>query len=353
LDAFIAQLSSTVSAARTLEQLVCPLLEMLGGATGFESACLTAVDPDSRLLSARLVHNAGALQVPGGAPMGESPFPVLMAPGQHVGAEWHEEGADDATLHPLGFQRRVQAAVRASDGRLLGTLCAASASTRPLPPDGRTVLTLLAALVAQFMERDQLATELRLAREQLSTLALTDGLTGLPNQRALFDDLQRLLQRASREGSTVLVGCIHLDGFTALQERLGVAAADLFLRAVSQRLALEMRGSDMLAHRGGASFVVVGPGVGLTGEAAPVVMDRGESLQAAATLQQRAALATVGRFDLEDGQSVQYAGAQVGVLALNPAGLTAEDALQLVDARVAELRRSREPSRPSAVEAAH
>ncbi|WAC76006.1 GGDEF domain-containing protein [Roseateles sp. SL47] len=188
--------------------------------------------------------------------------------------------------------------------------------------------------------------ELRAANEQLATFALTDPLTGLPNRRALFDELQRLIQRASRDGSSLLVGCIDLDGFKAINDRLGHQAGDRFLQEVAQRLSLEMRGSDMLARMGGDEFVVVGPGVDLRARPASSgpSLDHADALQAAHTLEQRASLATVGRFEL-DGQFVQYGGASVGVVPLNPVGLTAEEALQLADARMYEVKRARQQQR--------
>ncbi|UXH80790.1 GGDEF domain-containing protein [Roseateles amylovorans] len=184
--------------------------------------------------------------------------------------------------------------------------------------------------------------DLRTANERLTTYALTDALTGLPNRRALFDDLQRLLNRAVRDGTSVLVGCIDLDGFKAINDRYGHQVGDRFLQAVAQRLSLELRGSDLLARMGGDEFVVVGPGADMTDAPAPngPQIDRGEPQLAARTLQQRATLATVGRFELGE-QVLHYAGASVGVVALNPVGLSAEEALQLADARMYEVKRGR------------
>ena len=127
-----------------------------------------------------------------------------------------------------------------------------------------------------------------------------------------------------------------------MNDQLGHHRGDLFLREMAQRLSLELRGSDMLARMGGDEFVVVGPGVNVGALPKPegALFERGEPLQAARTLEQRAALASVGRFEL-DGRSLQYAGASVGVVALDPAGMTVEQALQHADDRMYQIKRAR------------
>lgn len=357
MDALIAQLSATVPKARSLEQLTRPLLDMLGALTGLESTYLTAVDEAAARQRVLMARNAGAMQVPEGLVVDweDTLCRRALEEDRRVTLDVPQRWPDSQAAQRLGIQTYVSTPVRSDDGALLGTLCGASARVQPVSADALAALSLFSALVGQFIERERLVEELRAANEQLATFALTDSLTGLPNRRALFDELQRLIQRASRDGTCVLVGCVDLDGFKAINDRLGHQLGDQFLREVAQRLSLEMRGSDMLARMGGDEFVVVGPGVDLRGRPVPAqagsVIDHPEALQAAATLQQRASLATVGRFDL-DGHPVQYAGASVGVVALNPVGLTAEEALHLADARMYEVKRARQQQRAPATETA-
>ncbi|SEL84840.1 diguanylate cyclase [Roseateles sp. YR242] len=345
MDALLAQLSSSVPAARNLEQLTRPLLDMLGEVTGLESTYLTTVDLHAGQQQVRLARNEGVLQIPEGLtlPWEDTLCKRALDEGRMATNDVPDRWGDSEAARQLGIQTYVSTPVRTDDGELIGTLCAASARRQDIQPQAHSVLALFSSLVGQFIQREKLMAELRAANEQLATFALTDVLTGLPNRRALFDELQRLIQRASRDGSCLLVGCIDLDGFKAINDRLGHQAGDLFLKEVAQRLALEMRGSDMLARMGGDEFVVVGPGLDMRAlpANAGTVIERGEALQAAATLQQRATLATVGRFDL-GSQAVQYAGASVGVVALNPVGLSAEEALQLADARMYEVKRARQ-----------
>lgn len=356
MEALIAQLSTTVPKAQSLEQLTRPLLDMLGSATGLESTYLTTVDEQAAQQRVLLARNAGSLQIREGLTVHwqDTLCRRALEENQPVTLDVPQRWPDSAVARHLGIQTFVSVPVRADDGALIGTLCGASAQVHPVDSNAVALMSLFSALVGQFIQRERLVEQLRAANEQLATFALTDSLTGLPNRRALFDELQRLIQRASRDGSSVLVGCIDLDGFKSINDRLGHHRGDQFLREVAQRLSLEMRGSDMLARMGGDEFVVVGPGLDLRGRAAEsaAVIDHPEALQAAATLQQRATLATVGHFEL-DGETVQYAGASVGVVALNPVGLTAEEALHRADARMYEVKRARQQQRLTVPETTH
>lgn len=344
MDALLARLTSTVPVARNLEQLTRPLLDMLVTVTGLESTYLTTIDLRAGEQHVVLARNTGAMTIPEGltVPWSDTLCKRALDAGRMATSDVAACWGDSDAARQLGIQTYVSAPVRDDGGGLMGTLCAASAQRRTISPESQSLLRLFSSLVSQFLQRERLVADLRAANEQLATFALTDALTGLPNRRALFDELQRELQRATRDGTCVLLGCIDLDGFKSVNDQLGHHRGDMFLREIAQRLSLELRGSDMLARVGGDEFVVVGPGVSLGGlprTQGPLV-DRGDPAQAARTLEHRAALASVGRFDL-DGHALQYAGASVGVVALDPAGLSVEQALHLADQRMYEVKRAR------------
>ena len=347
MDALLARLTSTVPVARNLEQLTRPLLDMLGTVTGLESTYLTTIDLRAGEQHVLLARNAGTMTIPEGltVPWADTLCKRALDAGRMATSDVAACWGDSDAARQLGIQTYVSAPIRDDSGELLGTLCAASADRRSISPEAQSLLRLFSSLVSQFLQRERLVADLRAANEQLATFALTDALTGLPNRRALFDELQRELVRATRDGNCVLLGCIDLDGFKSVNDQLGHHRGDLFLREIAQRLSLELRGSDMLARVGGDEFIVVGPGVSLGGLPRPQgpLVDRGEPVQAARTLEQRAALASVGRFDL-DGHALQYAGASVGVVALDPAGLSVEQALHLADQRMYDVKRARRRS---------
>lgn len=105
------------------------------------------------------------------------------------------------------------------------------------------------------LEQGEQAT--RLAEAKLQRLALTDELTGLPNRRAFLEQLTQNLALAGREELILAVLFIDLDGFKAVNDRLGHAAGDLLLQEVSKRLRSRIREADTLARLGGDEFTIM------------------------------------------------------------------------------------------------
>jgi diguanylate cyclase (GGDEF)-like protein/PAS domain S-box-containing protein len=85
----------------------------------------------------------------------------------------------------------------------------------------------------------------------------TDDLTGVANRRALQRMLEAALRRAEALGSVVGVMMLDLDGFKAVNDRLGHAAGDAALRDVAARLRRSVRERDLVARTGGDEFVIV------------------------------------------------------------------------------------------------
>lgn len=343
MDSVLAELTETLPTAHSIEQLTRPLLEMLGNATGLESTYLTTVDLEANLQQVRYARNAGDLQIPEGlsVPWSDTLCKRALDEGRMASSDVAERWPDAEAAQALGIRTYVSAPIHGENGALLGTLCAASGVERPIGPDAESLLRLFSSLVASFLEREKLMQELRRANEKLSTYALTDALTGLPNRRALMDALQRLLARAVREHSSVLVGAIDLDGFKGINDAHGHGIGDRFLQAVAQRLEAHLRGADLLGRIGGDEFLLLAPGPVLSGVMQGPVIQEGEPREAARRLEQRSSDASQGVYPLSDTLHLSYAGASVGVVALDPRGLSCEQALSFADARMYKVKRLR------------
>jgi diguanylate cyclase (GGDEF)-like protein len=87
--------------------------------------------------------------------------------------------------------------------------------------------------------------------------ALTDDLTGLPNRRALFRELEVLTAAGDRSSRRLALLQLDLDGFKELNDTLGHAAGDDLLVAVSRRLEAVVPGT--LARLGGDEFAALVP----------------------------------------------------------------------------------------------
>lgn len=107
----------------------------------------------------------------------------------------------------------------------------------------------------------QYARQRKLAELALIERAMHDELTGLPRRNLLCDRLERAMTRCARERSLGGLLFIDLDGFKAVNDRHGHGVGDALLRAVAQRLAGAVRGSDTVARLGGDEFVVLLPSI--------------------------------------------------------------------------------------------
>jgi diguanylate cyclase (GGDEF)-like protein len=111
-----------------------------------------------------------------------------------------------------------------------------------------------------------LAIENAMKYEQAESSAVTDFLTGLPNARSLFLQLDRELARCKRDSKTLTVMVADLDGFKQINDRFGHLEGNRVLRLFAQLLKETSREYDYVARMGGDEFVVIAPG--LTPEAA-------------------------------------------------------------------------------------
>lgn len=189
-----------------------------------------------------------------------------------------------------------------------------------LPEGTETVLKLFAQLIAQQIERERLMQQLQERNTMLTQLALTDALTQLPNRIALIDELQRLLARAARNDSQVLVAYVDLDGFKQINDQHGHAVGDRLLQAVAQQMQNSLRTGDTLARIGGDEMVMVTPGPTAQEDAVPVLR----------AVQKRLREASVVDVKLDANRTLHYCGASVGVISVG-GDTTVDSALRLAD----------------------
>lgn len=108
-----------------------------------------------------------------------------------------------------------------------------------------------------FLVTEYDVSDLHDAQEELRSLAHYDALTGLPSLRLLQDNSTALLAHAQRQGSSVAVLFIDLDGFKAVNDTWGHDAGDAVLKEVARRIPDCLRDSDQVARIGGDEFVVL------------------------------------------------------------------------------------------------
>jgi diguanylate cyclase (GGDEF)-like protein len=98
---------------------------------------------------------------------------------------------------------------------------------------------------------------------ELVQIALTDVITGLPNHRAVMNQVDVAVARCQRTQETCAVLFVDLDQFKRVNDTWGHRAGDWLLHEVAQRLRAALRPQDFVGRGGGEEFVVLLPEVDL------------------------------------------------------------------------------------------
>ncbi len=339
MDQILSLLSETVPKARTLEELTRPLLTLLGQVTGMESTYLTTINTDEGFQRVEFARNVGSMEIPEGlvVPWADTLCKRALDENRMYSDNVAECWGDSEAAAALGIQTYVSAPIRSQDGQVLGTVCAASSTRMARGPDVEPLLMLLSGLLSYSLDRERLVARLQVANSELAKLALTDSLTGLPNRRAVLNDFAHLFALARRESRYILAAVIDLDGFKQINDTHGHLAGDQFLRGIATRLRHDLRDSDIFGRTGGDEFVVIA--LGTPSEHADLTVGMRE---AAEHLQERLTNATIGRYELGAGlDALHYTGASVGVVAVIPDDITAEEAIKLADREMYRVKQQR------------
>jgi len=130
--------------------------------------------------------------------------------------------------------------------------------TKPIQPN------ILAAKISLFMELWRLRYGLEqeiVNRNKLEDknrfLADHDVLTGLPNRRRLFFEIERATARSDRDGHEFALLFIDLDGFKLVNDTLGHKIGDAVLIKIANRFTELVRKTDTVARFGGDEFVIL------------------------------------------------------------------------------------------------
>ncbi|MFZ0161812.1 MAG: EAL domain-containing protein [Kineosporiaceae bacterium] len=118
------------------------------------------------------------------------------------------------------------------------------------------VAVLLAGLtLAAAAGRTQLVFRQLVRFADVRRQAATDDLTGLPNRRAFYVEVPRLLASAQAQAQALLL--LDLDRFKEVNDSLGHQAGDQLLVRVGRLLLEQLRPDDMLARLGGDEFAIL------------------------------------------------------------------------------------------------
>jgi diguanylate cyclase (GGDEF)-like protein len=111
----------------------------------------------------------------------------------------------------------------------------------------------------------QASVTLRQREDEIRRMSLTDGLTAVGNRRALEQALAAGLARAAQQSAAFSLVTADPDGCKQVNERYGYRTGDVVLVAFGTLLRQRSRDTDFVARYGGKEFVVLLPGIDLSG----------------------------------------------------------------------------------------
>jgi diguanylate cyclase (GGDEF)-like protein/PAS domain S-box-containing protein len=168
-------------------------------------------------------------------------------------------------VHPDDRERAIAEAVRVFEGSpsaaLENRVFAKGGSVHWLRSSAALAVEegMLYARATDVTELKQVAAEREEALNRVEEMARSDALTGLPNRRALNEQLPREMARMRRGDSALCLAIIDLDRFKSYNDTHGHLAGDELLRECAIAWDTTVRASDLLVRFGGEEFLVVLP----------------------------------------------------------------------------------------------
>jgi len=141
-------------------------------------------------------------------------------------------------------------------------VAALSGLFRLLSRRGRALREANRNLEQQVAQRTAALSE---ANRQLTAIAMTDALTGLPNRRKALSILARDWASAVQREQPLTCLMIDVDHFKPVNDTYGHEAGDRVLRELARCLADAVRTDDLVARLGGDEFLVIAPATGQNG----------------------------------------------------------------------------------------
>lgn len=171
---------------------------------------------------------------------------VLVVPNAAAASQFLPDVPMDEVFRAAGVHAAVASPLRYA-GESIGSVICYFDHPRDFDDEAVPLAEALANQAAQAIARVRLEETLRRA-------AMHDEVTGLPGRRLVEEEVGRTLVAGP---GRLCVAFVDLDGFKAVNDRLGHAAGDALLGEVGRRLQSTVREHDIIGRFGGDEFIAV------------------------------------------------------------------------------------------------
>jgi diguanylate cyclase (GGDEF)-like protein/PAS domain S-box-containing protein len=255
LFAALAEFAAAMNAIREPERLVATLGDAVSSILPTDTAVITVLDRgDGRyhVRSARgLAPGAvGAVIVPGEGTAGRAISERAVIVREHKPGDQYSAALRDYQQRDTPWALGVPLI---NEDTVLGVISVGRfEADAPFTPAEIEVFTLLGSHAALALANASLV-------EEVSALAIHDGLTGLYNRRHFDAEFDHAIARYKRRAPTGNLAAImfDLDHFGNFNRQHGHLAGDAVLRLFAGVLHERLRSADLVARYGGEEFVVI------------------------------------------------------------------------------------------------
>lgn len=270
LFAALATFAGVANAILDPERLATALVEAVSTVVPSDTIVITTLDRADGQFRVRAVRGlagdaVGAIIVPGDGNTGRAIAERHVTFRDHH----HRDAYSSALRDRVPFDALAGVAVPLiHEGDVLGVISLGRAGlSATFTADEREVIGILGSQAALALANANLV-------EEVSALAIHDGLTGLFNRRHFDATADLAIARCKRRGADAKLSAImfDLDHFGAFNREHGHLAGDAALRLFAGILRERLRSSDLVARYGGEEFVAILEDSGL-GEAIQVAGD--------------------------------------------------------------------------------
>jgi len=248
----INALGQGLAQATGMEELVDRALDFLGGQFGFENSSLLSCRAGDELviLGFRSPLPGGRVKAGDRVRFGEG---VVGWVAEHQESVLVPDASTDLRYREVvpGIRSEVAVPIRGS-GRLLGVLNVESMQCGYFGEEDRELLEAAASELG-------IAISNFISQEELRQQAIRDPLTGLYNRHYFNEVIGGELERADRYGRPLALLMVDVDGFRAVNNRLGHLRGDEVLCAMAKLLRETVRAADRVIRYGGDEFLILMP----------------------------------------------------------------------------------------------